>query len=99
MAEEKRFKELVQRDLIEWQQGVKRYAGAECESQYAVWKKTGTFPELAASAATQINLPEFETCLISPYGVRMPMSVVLEAAPSDAPSNAPRQPVQDRKST
>jgi hypothetical protein len=94
MAEEKRFKELVQRDLIEWQQGVKRYAGAEHESQYEVWKKTGALPDLAVSAATQIKLPELETCLISPYWVRTPMSVVLEAAPSDAPSNAPRQPVQ-----
>ena len=94
MAEEKRFKELVQRDLIEWQQGVKRYAGAEYESQYEVWKKTGTLPDLAVSTATQIKLPELETCLISPYWVRKPMSVVLEAAPSDAPSNAPRHPAQ-----
>lgn len=94
MAEEKRFKELVHRDLIEWQRGVKRYAGAEYESQYAVWKKTGTLPELAASAATQINVPEFETCLILQYGVRKPMSVVVEAAPSDAPLDAPGPPAQ-----
>ena len=94
MAEEKRFKELVQRDLVEWQQGVKRYAGAEYESQYEVWKKTGALPDLAVSTATQIKLPEVETCLISPYWVQTPMSGVLEAAPSDAPSNAPRQPVQ-----
>jgi hypothetical protein len=94
MAEQKRFKELAHRDLIEWQQGVKRYSGAEYESQYEVWKKTGILPELAASAAPQIVLPRFETCLISPYWVRKPMSVVLEPAPSDAPLNAPQQPVQ-----
>jgi hypothetical protein len=94
MAEEKRFRELVHRDLIEWQRGVKRYAGTEYESQYEVWKKTGTLPEVAASAAPQTNLPQFETCLISPYWVRKPMSVVQEAAPSDAPSNAPRHPAQ-----
>jgi hypothetical protein len=94
MAEQKRFKELAHRDLIEWQRGVKRYAAPEYESHYEVWKKTGTLPELAASAATETNLPEFETCLISPYWVRTPMSVVVEAAPSDAPSNAPQQPEQ-----
>ena len=94
MAEQKRFKELAHRDLIEWQRGVKRYAAPEYESQYEVWKKTGTLPELAASAATGTNLPQFETCLISPYRVRTPISVVVKAAPSDAPSNAPQQPAQ-----
>jgi hypothetical protein len=94
MAEEKRFKELTHRDLVEWQRGVKSYAAAEYEAQYEVWKRTGTLPELVASAAPQISQAQFETCLISPNWVRKPMSVVLEAAPSDAPSNAPQQPAQ-----
>lgn len=89
MAEEKRFKELAHRDLVEWQQGVKRYAGSQYESQYEVWKKTGTLPELPPCASPQINLPQFETCLISPYGVRTSTPVVVKAAPSDAPLDAP----------
>ena len=94
MAEEKRFKELAHRDLVEWQQGVKRYAASEYQSQYEVWKKTGTLPELASSASPQFILPQFETCLISPYWVRKPTSNVLEAAPSDAPVDAPERPAQ-----
>jgi hypothetical protein len=94
MAEEKRFKELAHRDVIEWQRGVKRYCGPEYELQYELWKKTGTFPELAVDPPPQTKSPEFESYLISPYWVRKPMPVVLEAAPSDAPSNAPQQPAQ-----
>jgi hypothetical protein len=94
MAEEKRFKELAHRDVIEWQRGVKRYSAPEFESQYEVWKKTGTVPELKVDPAAQIKIPELETCLISPYWVRKPVSAVLEAAPSGAPLNAPRQPAQ-----
>jgi hypothetical protein len=94
MAEEKRFKELAHRDLVEWQQGVKRYAGSEYQSQYEVWKKTGILPELAADAAPQIRLPKFESLLISPYGVRTSVSDVVEAAPSDAPLDAPERPAQ-----
>jgi hypothetical protein len=94
MAEEKRFKELAHRDLVEWQQGVKRYAAAEYQSQYEIWKKTGTLPESAASPAPRMNLPHFETCLISPCGVRTPTPVVVNAAPSDAPLSAPERPGQ-----
>lgn len=94
MAEEKRFKELAHRDLVEWQQGVKRYAAAEYQSQYEVWKKTGALPELGDSAGPQINLPQFETCMISSYWVRKPTSVMVEAAPSDAPVDAPQHPGQ-----
>src|SRR5579859_380382 len=94
MAEEKRFKELAHRDLVEWQRGVKRYAAPEYQSQYEVWKKAGALPELAASASPQINLPQFETCLISPYGVQKATCDVVEAAPSDAPLSAPEHPAQ-----
>jgi hypothetical protein len=94
MAEEKRFKELAHRDLVEWQQGVKRYAAVEYESQYEVWKKTGTLPELTPSATPEVNFPQFETCLISPYGVRTSTPVVAKAAPSDAPLDAPECPPQ-----
>jgi len=94
MAEEKRFKELAHRDLVEWQRGVKHYAAEEYESQYQVWKKTGALPELVGSATAQINLPQFETCLISPYWVRRPTSDMLEAAPSTAPLDAPERPAQ-----
>jgi hypothetical protein len=95
MAEEKRFKELAHRDVIEWQRGVKRYSAPEYEQQYEVWRKTGTLPELTVETPPQIKIPEFETYLISPYWVRRPVSGVLEAAPSDAPLNAPRQPAQE----
>jgi hypothetical protein len=95
MAEEKRFKELAHQDVIEWQQGVKRYSSPECESQYEVWKKTGTVPELKADTAAQSKIPTFETYLISPCWVRKPVSAVLEAAPSVAPLNAPREPAQE----
>jgi hypothetical protein len=94
MAEEKRFKELAHRDVIEWQRGVTRYSAPEYEQQYNIWKKTGTLPELSVDTAPQIKNPEFETYLVSPYWVRKPISVVLEVAPSDAPFNAPRQPAQ-----
>jgi hypothetical protein len=94
MAEEKRFKELAHRDVIEWQRGLKHYSAPEYILQYEVWKKTGTLPDLTLDSAAQIKTPEFETYLVSPYWVRTPTSVVLEAAPSDAPSNAPRQPGQ-----
>jgi hypothetical protein len=94
MTEEKRFKELAHRDLVEWQRGVKRYAAPEYQSQYEFWKKTGTLPELAASASPQINLPQFETCLISSYRVRKPIFDMVEAAPSDAPLDAPEDPAQ-----
>lgn len=94
MAEEKRFKELAHRDVIEWQRGVKRYSAPEYEQQYEVWRKTGTLPELTVETPPQIKIPEFESYLISPYWVRRPASGVLEAAPSDAPLNAPRQQTQ-----
>jgi hypothetical protein len=94
MAEQKRFKELAHRDLVEWQRGAKRYAATEYQSQYELWKRTGVLPELAASAAPQLNLPQFETCLISHYWVRKPTCDVLEAAPSDAPVDAPERPAQ-----
>jgi hypothetical protein len=94
MAEEKRFKELAHRDVIEWQRGVKRHSAPEFESQYEVWKKTGAIPELKTGPAAQSKIPTFETCLISPWWVRKPVSAVLEAAPSVAPLNAPRHPAQ-----
>ena len=94
MAEEKRFKELAHRDVIEWQRGVKRYSAPEFESQYEVWKKTGTVAELKVDPGAQVKIPELETYLISPYWVRRPVSAVLEAAPSVAPLNAPREPAQ-----
>ena len=45
MAEEKRFKELADQDVIDWRRGVKRYGDPLHESQYQHWKQTGNLPE------------------------------------------------------
>jgi hypothetical protein len=45
MAEEKRFKELADQDVIDWQRGMKRYGDPHHEGQYQDWKQTGNLPE------------------------------------------------------
>jgi len=45
MAEEKRFKELADQDVIDWQRGVKCYGDPHHEGQYQNWKQTGNLPE------------------------------------------------------
>jgi len=84
MAEEKRFKELSHRDVIEWQRGIKRYSDAKHESQYQNWKQTGKLPEI--DCGTEINSlgEHFETFLVVPNLGRPGPSAVEEAAQSSA---------------
>ncbi len=84
MAEEKRFKELVQKDVIEWQRGLKRYSDAECQSQYQSWKQTGKLPEAEPQLLVQDPGRQVETFLAVPNVVRLGPSAVGEAAQSTA---------------
>jgi hypothetical protein len=72
MAEEKRFAELANQDLIDWQRGLKRYADPVHEGQYQEWKQTGKLPQTkplengpvvpdpAGQFETFLSLPAFE---------------------------------------
>jgi len=84
MAEEKRFKELVHRDVIEWQRGLKRYSDAKYESQYRDWKQTGKLPEIDGGADISSPGEYFETFLVVPNLGRLTPSAVEEAAQSSA---------------
>ena len=84
MAEEKRFKELAHRDVIEWQRGIKRYSDAKYESQYQNWKQTGTLPEIDCGAGVSSPGEHFETFLVVPNLGRLGPSAVEEAAQSSA---------------
>ncbi|HZQ70823.1 MAG TPA: hypothetical protein VFA68_20010 [Terriglobales bacterium] len=84
MAEEKRFKELAHREVIEWQRGLKRYSEVKYESQYQNWKQTGEFPEIDCGAEVGSPGVHFETFLVVPNLGRHAPSTVEEAAQSSA---------------
>ncbi len=84
MAEEKRFKELVHKDVIDWQRGLKRYSDPECQSQYQSWKQTGKLPEVEPGQCVVDPGRQFETFLVVPNVVRLGPSAVGEAAQSPA---------------
>ena len=84
MAEEKRFKELAHKDVIEWQRGLKRYSDAKYESQYQIWKQTGKLPEIECGAEISSPGEHFETFLVVPNLGRRAPSAVGEAAQSSA---------------
>lgn len=84
MAEEKRFKELAHREVIEWQRGIKRYSDAKYESQYQDWKQTGKLPEIDCGAEISSPGKHFETFLVVPNLGRPSPSAVEEAAQSSA---------------
>jgi hypothetical protein len=88
MAEEKRFTELAQKDVIEWQRGLKRYSTPECQSQYQSWKQTGKLPEAASQFLVHDPGGQFETFLAVPNIVRLGPSAVGEAAQSPAQPHA-----------
>src|SRR6266545_5626812 len=71
MAEEKRFKELVQKDVVEWQRGLKRYSSPEYQSQYQSWKQTGKLPEEEPQLLVHDPGRQFETFLAVPNVVRL----------------------------
>jgi hypothetical protein len=68
MAEDKRFAELANQDLIDWQRGLKRYGNPLHERQYQDWKQSGNLPEPEPQAAV---VPDpgrlFETFLSIPF--------------------------------
>ncbi len=66
MAEEKRFKELNHKDVIDWQRGLKTYSEAKFETQYQDWRQTGRLPELASQLAVHNPGDQFETFLVVP---------------------------------
>jgi hypothetical protein len=84
MAEEKRFKELAQKDVIEWQRGLKRYSGPEHESQYQSWRQTGKLPEAEPQLFVHDPGRQFETFLAVPNVVRLGPSAVGKTAQSTA---------------
>lgn len=89
MAEEKRFKDLAHKDVIDWQRGLKRYSDPEHETQYETWKKTGKLPEKETAQSTGDRSQQFQTYLVMPYRVQTSASDVGAVAPSGAPKLAP----------
>jgi len=64
MAEEKRFKELAHKDVIDWQRGLKQYSGPDHESHYRTWSQTGKLPELDQGNKLAQPGQLFETYLV-----------------------------------
>jgi hypothetical protein len=92
MAEEKRFKELAHKDVIDWQRGLKLYSGTEHESQYQSWKQTGKLPESHPQILTGNPGQQFETFLAVPNVVRLGASAVSETAQPTAQLPADQRP-------
>ena len=83
MAEEKRFKELNHKDVIDWQRGLKAYSAAKFETQYQDWRQTGRLPEIANQSAIYNPGDQFETFLVVPNVGRFgPSAVEGPAQPS-----------------
>ena len=74
MAEEKRFKDLAHKDVIDWQRGLKQYSNSSYEGQYQNWKQTGKAPEIERSAVVSNPSDQFETFLILPRLGRLGLS-------------------------
>lgn len=92
MAEEKRFKELAHRDVIEWQRGVNRYSGPEYENQYQGWKQTEKLPHFEPQALISDPGQQLETFLAAPNVVRLGASRVSETAQPAAQISAHQRP-------
>jgi hypothetical protein len=83
MAEERRFKELNHRDVIDWQRGLKTYSEAKVEIQYQDWRQTGRLPEIASKPVVHNPADQFETFLVVPnVGRVIPSAVEGPAQPS-----------------
>ncbi len=76
MAEEKRFKELKHRDVIDWQRGLNTYSEAKFEMQYQDWRQTGELPETASQPAACNPGDQFESFLVVPNVGRLSPSAV-----------------------
>jgi hypothetical protein len=84
MADEKRFKELNHRDVIDWQRGLKTYSDAKFETQYQDWRQTGRLPEIASKSAVHNPADQFDTFLVIPNIGRFSPSAVEGAAQPSA---------------
>lgn len=92
MAEEKRFKELGHKDVIEWQRGVRHYSDPRYQMQYQIWKETGKLPESKAQSVLSDPGQQFETFLAVPAVVRLTSSAAAEAAQPSAQLPAQERP-------
>ena len=92
MAEDKRFKELAHKDVIEWQRGLKFYSDPQYETQYRKWKQTGNLPELKPQSVILDPGQQFETFLALPPVVRLASSVATETAQPSAQLSAQQRP-------
>jgi hypothetical protein len=94
MAEEKRFKELNHRDVVEWQRGLKTYSEAKFETQYADWRQTGKLPAIVSKSAVHNPNDQFETFLVVPNVGRLSPSAVEEPAQPSAQLGTPEHGTQ-----
>lgn len=85
MAEEKRFKELAHRDVIDWQRGLKQYCGPDHERHYKAWTQTGKLPELDLRNKLAEPAQLFETYLVVSRTLRPAPSTV--GAPAGLPAD------------
>jgi hypothetical protein len=92
MAEEKRFKELAHKEVIEWQRGVRRYSDPSYETQFQTWKETGKLPESNKQSALSDPGQRFETFLAVPAVVRLTSSAATETAQPSAQLPAQERP-------
>lgn len=92
MAEEKRFKELTHKDVIEWQRGVRRYSDPRYETQFQTWKQTGKLPESNKHSVLCNTGQQFATFLALPATVRLTSSAATETAQSSAQLPAQERP-------
>lgn len=92
MAEEKRFKELGHKDVIEWQRGVRHYSDPRYQMQYQIWKETGKLPESKTQSVLSDPEQQFETFLAVPAFVRLTSSAATEAAQPSAQLPAQERP-------
>jgi hypothetical protein len=76
MAEEKRFKELAHKDVIDWQRGLKQYNGPDHESHYRTWSQTGKLPGLDQRNELAEPGQLFETYLVVARTLRPAASTI-----------------------
>src|SRR6185437_1133721 len=92
MAEQKRFKELAHKDVIEWQRGVKRYSEPRYETQFQTWQETGKLPESNKNSVFSDPGQQFETFLALPAVGRLTSSAATRTAQPSAQLPAQERP-------
>jgi hypothetical protein len=76
MAEEKRFKELAHKDVIDWQRGLKQYSGPDYERHYETWTQTGKVPEFESGNKLAEPGRFFETYVVVHRTLRAAASTI-----------------------